>query len=429
MEIDQSKLNRQNLFIDKWVANKGIGTLVACTGFGKTYAAMLIMQRMQKRFPNRKFHIVVPKIELKLQWEELLKELKLSNAEVSVINGLVLRKKKIKVDLLILDEIHRYPSDSFYKLFELIEYTFILGLTATIERLDGKHTLVEEKAPVLDTISLMEAKRKGWVSDFREYNLPTPYTEADQKEYAQVNKSFHYYFSFFQHNFNRLLAARQGDKEVLLDTQLLFDIDKDTAYKMSVMAMQFMHKRKSLLQLASGKRRAIIDIIKLNPDKKILIFSESAKFANIVAKDVNSIGEGRICMPFHVDIKAKKRRDAIRLYKSSKSKVRVLSTVKSLDEGFSEEDVEIAIIASGTSNPTQAVQRTGRAVRTHTFEDGSIKKAVVINLYVPDFNTPKGTVKSQDVKWLTKRQVKSFPIWVEDIDEIDFETKFNKDDI
>ena len=46
-------------------------------------------------------------------------------------------------------------------IFECVDYQMILGLTATIERLDGKETLVKSYAPVCDEITIEEATANG----------------------------------------------------------------------------------------------------------------------------------------------------------------------------------------------------------------------------------------------------------------------------
>jgi superfamily II DNA or RNA helicase len=60
-----------------------------------------------------------------------------------------------------LDEIHVYAASSFAQVFETVNYDMILGLTATIERLDGKEKLLLEKAPICDQVTVKEAVDNG----------------------------------------------------------------------------------------------------------------------------------------------------------------------------------------------------------------------------------------------------------------------------
>jgi superfamily II DNA or RNA helicase len=47
------------------------------------------------------------------------------------------------------------------RVFERVHYTFILGLTGTMERLDMRHLLLEKHAPVCDRITIEEAEKNG----------------------------------------------------------------------------------------------------------------------------------------------------------------------------------------------------------------------------------------------------------------------------
>ena len=43
----------------------------------------------------------------------------------------------------------------------MVEYVFLMCLTATLERLDGKEVVIKERAPVCDTITVDEAVENG----------------------------------------------------------------------------------------------------------------------------------------------------------------------------------------------------------------------------------------------------------------------------
>ena len=87
---------------------------------------------------------------------------------------------------------------------------------------------------------------------------------------------------------------------------------------------------------------------------------------------------------------------------------KVLSTVRSLDEGFDSDVVRIGIVASSKSKALVDTQRNGRILN---YKDG--KKSIFINLYMVD---------TQDEKWLKSRQynVASGKInWITEINQIE----------
>ena len=166
---------RQAISIAKWRKGSdfgnGNGTIEGCTGFGKTRIATTIAQQLQVGISEASIVVVVPTIPLMNQWTKILTSLGVTNFNVYVINTLVISIEKIDCTLLILDDIHMYAADTFYKVFEVCTYKYIMGLTATIERMDGKHSLLLEHCRVVDIITLRDAKDNGWVADYIEYNL------------------------------------------------------------------------------------------------------------------------------------------------------------------------------------------------------------------------------------------------------------------
>jgi superfamily II DNA or RNA helicase len=113
----------------------------------------------------------------------------------------------------------------------------------------------------------------------------------------------------------------------------------------------------------------------------------------------------------------KLKADAIKRFADNRTKIRVINTAKALDQGFNVEDIELAIITSSSTNPTQHIQRVGRAVRKHIYKNGQKKRPIVVNIYIKD---------SQDEKWLKQRQtdpktgkpINSKVTWIKSIDEI-----------
>jgi superfamily II DNA or RNA helicase len=46
-------------------------------------------------------------------------------------------------------------------IFDVVDYQFILGLTATLERLDGKEVIIKKHCPVIDEITIDLATENG----------------------------------------------------------------------------------------------------------------------------------------------------------------------------------------------------------------------------------------------------------------------------
>ena len=195
---------RQAQCIENWVKHKGKATVVGATGFGKTRVGTNLIGKILKRKPQYRILVVVPTTTLKEQWEEILDSLGYGlNCSVEVINTIVLKDTKYNCDFLILDEIHRFASDLFQQVFNRVNYSLILGLTATIERLDGKEIIIKQYCPVCDEITLEECMINGWISDYKEYQV---LIEVDNiQEYKDLNRQFNEHFGFFNYDFGLVM--------------------------------------------------------------------------------------------------------------------------------------------------------------------------------------------------------------------------------
>src|SRR5574343_846585 len=129
--IDKSRDARQDLGVQKFINNNGIGAHQYPTGFGKTTVAIKTI----KRFSSTKdIDVVVPTIVLKNQWEEIIKKtfLGLRSIRVFVVNTYITEKRKCS--LLILDVAHRFSNadaDYFSTVITNCSFEYIQCLSAS----------------------------------------------------------------------------------------------------------------------------------------------------------------------------------------------------------------------------------------------------------------------------------------------------------
>ena len=136
---NNSRSRRQDLTVQKWVDNKLHGICICPTAFGKTRVGMLAITRFLKKNQTRKVIIVVPSDPIKQQWiNETVNWQCFDNCQVKTMNDV--SKNKYDCDLLVIDEIHKSLSPTLINMYTNITYKAILGLTATLERLDGRES-------------------------------------------------------------------------------------------------------------------------------------------------------------------------------------------------------------------------------------------------------------------------------------------------
>ena len=391
---------RQEESLRKWLQSKGKGTIIACTGFGKTKLAIDCFKKVLTKYPTLKAIVVVPTEPLKEQWTNILDSQGLSlNTEVLIIN--TASKTQHKCDLLILDEIHRVPADTFSYVFETIKYKLILGLTATLERLDGKHILVEKHCPVIDEITLEVARLNGWVSDFTEYQVII--TPNDIDNYRNYNKEFVANFEYFNYDFGLAMSllGKNGIKNKLkLRDEICkynpsankSDVLKQINYH-SIAFMRAMQDRKKFIYNHPQKIEVAKEIIKYRIDKKIITFSANTKMAE-------SIGIGYVYTG-----KESKKKNRITVEEFAKLDKGVINTCQLANEGFDCPGLSVGIVMGLDSSPIKSTQRTGRVVRKEGTKYSEMFTLVLENTVECEWFRkahPKGNYVTIDVENLIK---------------------------
>jgi superfamily II DNA or RNA helicase len=387
-KINENKILRQKEIVNKWVSNNMLGTLIAVTGFGKTFTSILCIKKLLEINKNSKIIIVVPWIQLREQWILELKKFNLEdNIEVLIINTAY--KNNYNCDLLIMDECHCYASDEFKKVFDSIKYKYLLCLTATIERLDGKEYIILDKSPIIDEVKLEECLKNNWISKYIIYNLSLELTDEEKENYTKADKAFKYAASRISNNSydtfdlaNKYL--KEGNKEEKALGAIYFNS---------------MRKRKTICVEAENKIKETLNIIEKFKDRKIIIFSETIKFASKINKLIPK--ESSV---FHSKMKEKEKEESLLKFKNNEK--RIISSVKALSAGLDIPDISLGINASGNSSKLTLIQQLGRVIRAQPD-----KVAIFINLYIAN---------TQDEVWLRKKIAENEVKWIESINEINF---------
>ena len=378
-----TRTERQQEAVRNWVRAKGKGSIEAATGFGKTNTGLIAIRALLKKYPQFRILVVVPTTTLRSQWQSKIDEEGfLFNTEVQVINSVI--KNNWTCDFLILDECHRYNSSDFSQIFNKVKYKLILGLTATFERLDGKHIIMQKYCPIVDNISFMECLANGWVSEYKEYLVLIDVDNLE--EYKKVNKEWTEHYEFFQFDFD--LAMSMVKKDIGWRNKLAYRdaicVNTDENKKKEVLQainfhsarfMQTMQLRKSFIYNHPKKIEIARKIIEARSDKKIITFSNNVNMAE-------SIGYGNVYTG-----RVSKKRSATMLEDFAIKSSGVLNTVKKADEGIDIPGLSVAIILGTDSSETKARQRRGRTVRKE-----NDKIAEVFYLVIKD------TVESKWVK-------------------------------
>lgn len=390
-----------------------------------------------------------------------LEKFNLQNTRVFVINTFV-KYVGWECDLFGLDECHRYANEDakdFSTVLQITKFRFLLAMSATLSKRQEEFFL-RYGIPIVDVINEMEAQKYGYTAPSVIYNLGIKLSEEDKLYSEAIDKKFRSYFAKFSHEFD-LVKACNGKKDVPISVRLkdgtnlgkktpkqwIEAIGTTNGYDGTVghpyspqnvsrnaaQCMLAMRERKNKWQNAPQKLDLAVKIINKFPIQTIA-FSETAEFADkLVAKIPN------ICVAYHTKLKTigvkgteivesenrdeshdlkeqgyivlgKTRRKALalQLFQDKNSLVRVMSTVRAMDEGVDIPSIEMVLMLAYSSVARQDTQRKGRGARIDYENLG--KKTLVINLYM---------MGTQEEKWLREKQKGGKAvIWVESIEQI-----------
>lgn len=368
------RTTRQKQSVQEWFKHKCVGSVVACTGFGKTRIALIGLKAIFKKYPKFKVLVVVPTETLKNQWLSLLDKWGLGlNSEVQIINTVI--KRNWSCNILVIDEIHRIPTSTYSQVFDKVKYKYILGLTATFERLDGKEELIKRYSPVIDTITTEEALFNGWVSPFKEYLVLLDVD--DIQTYKNYNKEFTEHFEFFNYDFD-LAKSTVGPKGYLerikmRDNRCSYNASKEEKSTMlknityhSMGFMRVIQARKKFINNHPKKIEVCKRIMENRKDSKIITFSNNTKMAEALENGKN-VYTG----------KTSKAKGRVLIEDFDKASSGTLHSCQKLNEGADLHGASVAIILGLDSSKTKATQRRGRVIRV---EEG--KQAEIFNLVI-----------------------------------------------
>jgi superfamily II DNA or RNA helicase len=349
----------------RWYENGSNGIFLGCTGSGKSIAAMYCMQKRGVRTI-----IVVPTIALMNQWRaEIAAHFRLEDSEIGAIGDgkKVLKRITVAVinsvrgmdlsifEMIILDEAHRYGSIENIQPILRNDFRYKLGVTATLKRSDGADERLEEIiGKVVYTYETKDAVQDGVLSEFEIINVGVDLNAEEMEKYKKHTRTI----DSSGLTLTKALAAMNGDGP---DKWKAVGVVRATAW------------RKAVISNAKGKMVKLIEIIKKEQGKKIIIFNETIKMAELERKLLKKEG-------FESEIYHSKMKKQTAIDRFRDGEVKILVSVKSLNEGLDVKDVDVGIRVAGTSQDRDTIQRLGRGLRV---VEGK-SKAMYYQLYCKD---------------------------------------------
>ena len=382
-----SEQNEKFLHLHEWQQqainfffnNKCKAIFEVTTGAGKTFCAIEIIKKLLEVDEKIYVLIVVPKnVILEEGWvKELKREFNLRDVGVyygfakevckfTVTNMQNLSKLELSLfDFVILDEIHNYGTKRLLALLQEHKFKYLLGLSATLERMDGNHwKLLKYFDYNKFDYSPREALVDGVINEFNFYNIGVTMTEEDYEKYNEMTQKITAVLTKGG-SFNRIMMGKCTD--VTLKPQLL----------------KLLIERKQFVLNYPLKFEVLKNVCAQHLTDKILVFNE---YNSQTSKCYwHLLEKGMHARVLHSGVDKKQREEALTDYKNNK--FNILLATKILDEGYNLPAIDCAIIQAGNSTARQTIQRMGRVLRKKD------KISSLYQIYVKDTMEEKQAVE------------------------------------
>jgi superfamily II DNA or RNA helicase len=326
------------------------GIVVMPTGTGKTEVALRIMTDLRCSTL-----VVAPIRDLMYQWHSRI--LKGLGYDSGIIGDSLFNIRPISVttydsacihmprlgdrfQLIIFDECHHLPGPIRGDAAKMSAAMYRLGLTATLERSDGRqHFLNEWLGPIAYRLEIGDVRGKS-LADYEIVRIPVHLNSLEQKRYEQLAEKVATYV------YERRKEEAEFDWQQLCNESA---VDGDA--RRILIAFR---EKQSIEDRAVEKLRVLEDLFRLHYGTPMIIFAGS----NAMARDVSE----RFLIPCLLNHCGKAERiDYLEGLRDGVYPAIVSNQV--LDEGVDIPAVKIAIVIGGMGSSRQAKQRLGRILR------------------------------------------------------------------
>ncbi|AAT43907.1 DEAD/DEAH box helicase family protein [Picrophilus oshimae] len=353
--------------IEMWAKNDYNGVIVLPTAAGKTMIGIYAINMLKTTTL-----VIAPTIELVQQWRDKLK--RFFGIEIGQIGGGEKDIKDITVitydsaylmaeslgnmfELLIADEVHHMAAESYIQIAKMYASRYRLGLTATYERPDKNHELLENYMGG-KIFELGYEQLNDYISNFKIFRIPVELDDDMEIEYERNRKIFLDYI----HNHDIKINGNMDFEHFILSSW-------NPEGREALMAWR---RSREIAYNPKGKIEYLRYILSKHPGKKTIIFSEDTNTAYMISREFLVPALTYLTPP-------KERKRYLEMFRDGR--ITVLATSRILDEGVDVPDASIAVIMSGSGSTRQFRQRLGRILRPAPGKESILYELVSSNTY------------------------------------------------
>ncbi len=341
----------QGQAIEAWRANGRRGVVVLPTGAGKTLVAEMAIADVR-----RSTLVVVPTIDLMNQWYDSL--LARFNAEIGLVGGGYYEIGAITVTtyssafrqmerignlfgLLVFDECHHLPSDVYRYAAELAIAPFRLGLTATPERADEAHNLLDELVGAIVFRREAQELAGEYLADYELVRIPVELTPRERAAYDHERQIYREFLRRERLNFSALDGWQQF-------------VMRSARTEGGRRAMLAYRESKRIALGTEAKLLALRGIFAKHPTERAIVFTAENEIVYHISREF-------LIPAITHETPIKERRDWLQAF--NEGRVLALATSKVLNEGVNIPEASVAVVLSGSGSTREHIQRLGRILR------------------------------------------------------------------
>ena len=338
--------------LQAWQQHRSRGVVVLPTAAGKTYLAQMALEAM----PHSAL-ITVPTLDLMHQWYAHL-QTAFPDADIGLLGGGSRDRTSILVatydsaaiqaetlgnryGLLICDECHHLPSDFNRVIAEYAIAPYRLGLTATPDRADGRHTDLDQLlGPVVYHKTAAELSGLA-LAPYQIVQLKVALSEAERQRYGELIARR----NRFLQDAKIWLGSPQGWQRFVVASA------RSQTGRRAMLA----HREAKTIALGiAGKLKVLEELLERHYPERTLIFTNDNA-------TVYKISQEFLIPAITHQTPVKERREILQAFRSGDYPTLVVSHV--LNEGVDVPEARIAVLLSGSGSTREYIQRLGRVLR------------------------------------------------------------------
>jgi superfamily II DNA or RNA helicase len=351
IQIQKKAFPHQEEGLKAWVAADKMGVVVLPTGTGKTHLANLAIHAAER--PSL---VVTPTIDLMNQWYDELASC--FAAEVGLVGGGYHEIRPLtvttydsayqnvdrlgnKFGLVIFDECHHLPGETYALAARGSIAPFRLGLTATPERADNAHERLDQLiGPIVYRREITQLRGQF----LAHYSIETLYADLTAEERFRYDSARLQYREFLQST--GIDMRRPGAWG-----QFLFAAHRSAEGRQAYLAYR---AQRELALAAPAKLKVLARLLERHAGDRVIIFTNDNATVYTIAR--------QFLVPVIThETKTKERREVLLRFNSGAYPI--VATSKVLNEGVNVPEANVAIILSGSGSVREHVQRLGRILR------------------------------------------------------------------